>query len=234
MKKGFILGIIVTLILTSIVLASDALQDVFTSSFPVTVNGQEYTSELPILNYQGRTYLPLREFGNATGVNVDFQDNTIIVDNYAKNRLFLFATNAFYLNEALHQIDSSIDLINEYYLMYFSNNPFDTSSLNVVNSSINNINQWHEVIDSQNLNMWLVALTKDTELESLATASLSLDIENYLSKCDEYNSSIITNIKNNKIDEDVVEKWDELRNQFIRINNQLIDFVTTCQKIYTN
>lgn len=83
MKKGFILGVVVTFILASVVLASDALQNVFTSTFPIKIDGKEYISEMPILNYQGRTYLPLREFGTATNNKVDFQDNTILINTKA-------------------------------------------------------------------------------------------------------------------------------------------------------
>lgn len=81
MKKGFILGFACATLLTSgVAFATNALSDVYTSSFPIKINGQAYTPDMPVLNYQGRTYLALREFGTVTGNTIDFQDNTIIVN----------------------------------------------------------------------------------------------------------------------------------------------------------
>ena len=81
MKKGFILGFATaTLLTTGIVFAAEMLSEVYTSHFPIKIDGKEYTSQMPILNYQGRTYLPLREFGTATNNEVDFKDNTIIIN----------------------------------------------------------------------------------------------------------------------------------------------------------
>ena len=65
------------------------MQDVFISNFPISIDGQTYTPQMPVLNYQGRTYLPLREFGTATNNEIDFKDNTIIIN-----------TKPFYANES--------------------------------------------------------------------------------------------------------------------------------------
>lgn len=82
MKKGFILGIACATILTaSFSYAADMLAEVYTSTFPIKLNGSIYTPEMPVLNYQGRTYLALREFGTVTNNEIDFQDNTIIINN---------------------------------------------------------------------------------------------------------------------------------------------------------
>jgi len=41
------------------------------AGYPVYVNGQEYTSEeLPLLNYQGNTYIPMRSVGDILGADV--------------------------------------------------------------------------------------------------------------------------------------------------------------------
>ena len=81
MKKGFILGFIsASLLATGIAIASEMLTEVYTSNFPIKINGKAYTAEMPVLNYQGRTYLALREFGTATGNTIDFKDNTIIIN----------------------------------------------------------------------------------------------------------------------------------------------------------
>lgn len=86
MKKGFILGFFVaTIITTGIVFASEMLSNVYISSFPIKLNGESYMAEMPVLNYQGRTYLALREFGTVTGNEIDFIDNTIIINNAQNN-----------------------------------------------------------------------------------------------------------------------------------------------------
>lgn len=71
------------MLLIGIVFASDALQDVFISTFPIKIDEKDYTAEMPVLNYQGRTYLALREFGTVTNNKIDFQDNTIIINTKA-------------------------------------------------------------------------------------------------------------------------------------------------------
>lgn len=81
MKKGFIIGFATASVLaTGIAFASEMLSEVYKSEFPIKINGKAYTAEMPVLNYQGRTYLALREFGTATGNNIDFQNNTIIIN----------------------------------------------------------------------------------------------------------------------------------------------------------
>ena len=95
MKKGFILGfVIAVLITTGIVFAAEMLNDVYISTFPIKLNGQPYKAEMPVLNYQGRTYLALREFGTVTGNEVDFQNNTIIINNSNQTSNSTKITNA--------------------------------------------------------------------------------------------------------------------------------------------
>ena len=78
--KFFMLGFVFCALLGGLVYGAAQVAEVYFSSFPITVNDESYTSTMPILNYQGRTYLPLREFGNATGTNVDFVNNTIKIN----------------------------------------------------------------------------------------------------------------------------------------------------------
>lgn len=120
MKKGFIIGVAIAIILsTGLAFANNMVSDVYYSSFPITVNGQAYASEMPILSYQGRTYLPLREFGNATGVNVDFQNNTILVDNYESKYTQFFLTDAYGILSILSQIDKNNDMLFDYYVDFW-------------------------------------------------------------------------------------------------------------------
>ena len=57
--------------------------NVYISTFPIMLNGKNYTSTSKILNYEGTTYVPLRELSTVTGSEVNFKDNTIYIDNNA-------------------------------------------------------------------------------------------------------------------------------------------------------
>lgn len=57
--------------------AGTLIKKVYFSSFPIYVDGEEYSSENPILSYQNRTYMPLREFAEMLDVKVDFKDGKI-------------------------------------------------------------------------------------------------------------------------------------------------------------
>ena len=41
------------------------------------VSNNEYKASMPLLNYQERTYVPLRELATLTGSYVDFKNDTI-------------------------------------------------------------------------------------------------------------------------------------------------------------
>lgn len=77
MKKivvGFILGVVTSLSFT----ANAVNSDIFTAqkaSFEVFVDGKRFESENPPLVVEGRTYLPLKETGDALGVNVQWNND---------------------------------------------------------------------------------------------------------------------------------------------------------------
>ena len=102
MKKGFILGFVVaTLLSVGLVFGAEMLSNVYISQFPIKLNGEVYNAEMPVLNYQGRTYLALREFGTVTNNEIDFKNNTIIINNNSTqtkqedntNDTFVFESN---------------------------------------------------------------------------------------------------------------------------------------------
>ena len=72
--------------------ANSKVEEVYTSSFPILINGENYTPEMPVLNYEGRTYLALREFGTVTGNEIDFKDNTIIINTTASDEQQVYLT----------------------------------------------------------------------------------------------------------------------------------------------
>ena len=92
--KSIFMGVVVGVLATcGISIASTLVAgDVYFSSFPIYVNGAYYTSTAPVLNYNGRTYLPLNELGTVLGSNVKFENNAIYInsswhdDNYLETR----------------------------------------------------------------------------------------------------------------------------------------------------
>lgn len=80
--KSIFFGIVAGVLATCGVSIASTLVagDVYFSSFPIYVNGSYYTSSSPILNYNGRTYLPLNELGTVLGANVTFVNNAIYIN----------------------------------------------------------------------------------------------------------------------------------------------------------
>lgn len=79
--KGFVIGIIFTIMVSSLVYGVNQLADVYLSPFEIVLNGSSYKSEMPVLNYKGRTYLALREMGEILGNEIDFKDDKIIINS---------------------------------------------------------------------------------------------------------------------------------------------------------
>ena len=84
MKKGFILGLIISIVLigTSLAIANSQIQAILNEQIKVTLNGQvqefkdETTNETQYpITYKDRTYLPLRTVANLVGVDVDYDAN---------------------------------------------------------------------------------------------------------------------------------------------------------------
>ena len=74
--KGFIIGLLAGCMLTFAVptFAAAVKQFILTeTTYPVYVNDMRYQStDLPILNYKGSTYIPMREIGTILGGNVQW------------------------------------------------------------------------------------------------------------------------------------------------------------------
>lgn len=85
MKKGFILGLIIGIVITglSVALASSQIQAILNDQIKVSFDGQvqefrdETTNEVQYpITYKDRTYLPLRTVANLVGVGVDYDATT--------------------------------------------------------------------------------------------------------------------------------------------------------------
>lgn len=77
MKRIFI-GIIIGIVLTfSTTVFSETVKEYILKkvSYPILVNGIEYIDEeLPALNYEGNTYIPMRSIGDVLGAKVHWND----------------------------------------------------------------------------------------------------------------------------------------------------------------
>lgn len=70
--KKFIAGVIVGIMLVGTAFAASYVANPV--SFKVLVNGEEFTSDPPPVEINGRTYLPLRAMGDALGVPVNWNE----------------------------------------------------------------------------------------------------------------------------------------------------------------
>ncbi|MBE3578861.1 MAG: hypothetical protein IMW83_03155 [Caldanaerobacter subterraneus] len=86
MKKFLSIFFIFLLVLSTTGWAKSETYTAYKNTFPIVVNGQEYTSDLVILNFQGRTYVPLKIVGDMLGALVKFdeQANKVLIENPAK------------------------------------------------------------------------------------------------------------------------------------------------------
>lgn len=77
-----ILILCMTFILTTYAIsyAGNLVKKVYFSSFSIHIDGENYSSENPILTYQNKTYVPLREFSEMVGVDIDFKNGEIYID----------------------------------------------------------------------------------------------------------------------------------------------------------
>lgn len=76
--RGFMIGVLAggLLMLTTTAFADTIKQYVLVDpAYPVYVNGAEYKSaDLPIMNYEGSTYIPMRAVGDILGAHVTWND----------------------------------------------------------------------------------------------------------------------------------------------------------------
>ena len=80
--KSMFVGIITGSLLLGGIAGANTLitGKIYLSTHAINVDGKAYTAENPLLNYEGTTYVPLREFGTITGSTVSYKDGTITVN----------------------------------------------------------------------------------------------------------------------------------------------------------
>ena len=82
MKKvviGFVIGFVTAMSLSVFAANTDIFQ-AQKATFDVFVNGEKFESKNPTIVVEGRTYLPLKETGDALGVNVQWNNDLRRVD----------------------------------------------------------------------------------------------------------------------------------------------------------
>ena len=80
MNKIFVSFFVVCTMFSTIVYAGNLVKKVYFSPHPIVIDGEQYSSEMPVLQYQERTYVALREFSEMVDVFVDFKDGTMIIE----------------------------------------------------------------------------------------------------------------------------------------------------------
>ena len=87
LKDKIIGGVIGAVLVGGIATASTLITgNVYSNQFPIVFNGNKYNASMPLLNYQDRTYVPLRELATLTGSFVDFNNDTIIINNNKESK----------------------------------------------------------------------------------------------------------------------------------------------------
>jgi hypothetical protein len=71
--------IIATLILSMLAIPTTAGLPVKVVDYPIYINYQKFMSNTPILNYEGRTYVPLRGVLEQAGLTVNWEDNMVSI-----------------------------------------------------------------------------------------------------------------------------------------------------------
>ncbi len=79
MKKICVSFFAVFAMISSVAFAGNLVKKVYFSPYPILIDGEEYSSENPILQYNDRTYIALREFSEMIDIDITFEDGVIII-----------------------------------------------------------------------------------------------------------------------------------------------------------
>ncbi len=129
--KKFVSGIIVgTLIsITSIgVFGTMQSYNLTKSDSPIIVDGTKYISkELPIMNYEGNTYVPLRAISGMLGAEINWNNNTRTIEIISSSNITSVVNNSQTTNPV---VDITSDLVINTITSPISNN--ETATLSVI------------------------------------------------------------------------------------------------------
>ncbi len=132
--KKFISGIIVGTIIsiTSIgVFATSQSYTLTKSDSPIIVDNVQYVSqELPIMNYEGSTYVPLRAISEMLGAEVNWNNDTRTIEIVSSNNTTSIVNNNSQTTNPV--VDTTSDLVVNTITSPISNN--ETATLSVIGS----------------------------------------------------------------------------------------------------
>jgi S1-C subfamily serine protease len=77
--KKIIIPLLILLLISIPVTAKTSIFELIQAQYPILVNGQAISSDNPVLNYQGITYVPLRAVLDITGAKTEWKDNAVNV-----------------------------------------------------------------------------------------------------------------------------------------------------------
>ena len=125
--KFILIGLIIGLMASSFFAYADEIQQFILTkvNYPIIVNNQEYTnSELPVLNYEGNTYVPLKAVGKLLNAEVKWNDglnrveigdcSTIIEENNVKSTTNTDLKENIVIKDSIEYI-SLISINDKYY-----------------------------------------------------------------------------------------------------------------------
>lgn len=195
MKK--VIGIIVSLVVLMNITAyaeSGKIYKTVSVAYPIIINGTKLNSDLPVLNLNGSTYLPLRKVSEAVNVNISWDETNrevLIQKNKNPNidlcksyALIMRAFSSTKAASAFNVLNDNIVLakdnivfendLNEYNNMIIEYNKY-VDRLKSVKQVCDNVKSLYPDCDYVNLNMSLDALYNALNCQSEAIAHL----ENY-------------------------------------------------------
>jgi hypothetical protein len=89
--------------------------------YPVYINGVEYSNEsLPLLNYEGNTYAPMRAFLESAGLAVVWDDETSSVMIVNASKAQTVSEHIPYTIETPDGIEASVDVENNRYIVFIN------------------------------------------------------------------------------------------------------------------
>ncbi len=125
MKKILTMFIITIIFIQTTAFAGTPIYNLTKSTAKLFVNSQEiFEDDLPMLNYNGNTYVPLRKISTITGANVfyqprtDFATDEIEISTNLQKEYFL-ATDAYQLFETIYmELDKLEQAIRDYFFNF--------------------------------------------------------------------------------------------------------------------
>lgn len=207
MKKGLATLLVIVVLFATVFASSDTFTLV-RSEYPIYINGSEFdTGDLPPLNYEGNTYLPLRKVAEATGNDVDFVNNQIVLNN-SKNLHVALSQNIAFYGKLTRMYTLAEFILNSIAISASGKSAYPEriyDDLNYLNERIlqerNLLNNAY--VDNNSNKIYIYDLMMLTN----KTSSFNKNVED---KTNEYNKDTINMICNGEVGKDIARHLDKL------------------------